>query len=82
MTKLVIVLATIAVGIIHVCRTMTCICSGCSALPPRFSEFIYLCIVTSKNTLINFSYIRIKTNNLCNVGGICLDIEDLVWTLY
>ena len=29
------------------CCTMTCICFGCSALPPRFSEFIYRSIATS-----------------------------------
>ena len=50
-----------------VCRTMTCICFGCSALPPRFSEFIYRCIATSKNILTCFSYDRIEINNLLEV---------------
>ena len=47
-----------------VCHTMTCICFGCSALPPRFSEFIYHSIATSKNILTCFSYNRIEINNL------------------
>ena len=50
-----------------VCRTMTCICFGCSALPPRFSEFIYRSIATSKNILLCFSCDRIEINNLLEV---------------
>ena len=50
-----------------VCRTMTCICFGCSALPPRFSEFIYHSIATSKNILLCFSCDRIEINNLLEV---------------
>ena len=50
-----------------VCRTMTCICFGCSALPPRFSEFIHRTIATSKNTLTCLSYNRIEINNLLEV---------------
>ena len=45
---------------------MTCICFGCSA-PPRFSEFIYCSIATSKNILTYFSYNRIEINNLLKV---------------
>ena len=43
------------------------ICFGCSTLPPRFSEFIYRSIATSKNILICFSYNRIEINNLLEV---------------
>ena len=50
-----------------VCLTMTCICFGCSALPPRFSEFIYHSIATSKNILLCFSCDRIEVNNLLEV---------------
>ena len=50
-----------------VCRTKTCICFGCSALPPRFSEFIYCSIATSNNILTCFSYNRIEINNLLEV---------------
>ena len=50
-----------------VCHTMTCICFGCSALPPRFSEFIYRSIATSKNILLYFSCDRIEINNLLEV---------------
>ena len=52
----------------HVCRTMTCICFGCSALPPQFSEYIYRCIATSKIILTTcFSCNRIEINNLLEV---------------
>ena len=50
-----------------VCRTMTCICFSCSALPPRFNEFIYRSIDTSKNILTCFSYNRIEIYNLLEV---------------
>ena len=50
-----------------VCRTITCICFGCSAVPPRFSEIIYRSIATSKNILTCFSYNGIEINNLLEV---------------
>ena len=50
-----------------VCCTIICICFGCSSLPPRFSEFSYHCIATSKNTLTCFSHDRIEINNLLEV---------------
>ena len=62
--------------LIEVCHTVAYTCFGCSALPPRFSELIYRCIVTSKNTITHFNYNRIEIKKL--VGGVCTDIEDLV----